>query len=89
MFDSELYLLVKEKFPLPVLDAKFIASSLMIEEYMDKLSEPDINGLYKHTIESYVASKFTIPDLINAKQLYPKHPVFSSHFFLTSWLVPH
>jgi hypothetical protein len=80
IFSSELCPLIENEFSLPVLDAKIIASSLTIKNCMELLVS-NINGLDKYTIESYLASKFTISDLANAKQRDPNHPVFSSRSF--------
>ena len=45
------------------------------------LLDPNTSDSDKHTIESYMASTFTISDFIKAKKIYPDHPVFSSRFF--------
>jgi hypothetical protein len=68
MFSSELYLLIKEKHPLSTPDNKAFELSLTIEECMDKLLDPNISDPDRHTIESYMTSKFTISDLVDAKK---------------------
>jgi hypothetical protein len=62
VFDSELCLLIEKEFPLPVLNDEIFDPSLMIEECMDKLLVSEIDNSYKHRIESYMASKFTISE---------------------------
>jgi hypothetical protein len=89
VFGSEVCHLIKKEFPLPVLNDETFDPSLTIEDCMDKLSNIEMDNLYKHTIESHMASKFTISDLIKAKKSNLDHPIFSSRFFLTSWLGPH
>jgi hypothetical protein len=85
MFSSELCSLIKKDFSLPILNDETFDLALTIEECMDKLSNTEIDNSSRHTIGSYMTSKFTTSDFAKTKQRNPSHPIFSSRFFLTSW----